>query len=484
EEVALPSSDYSQTGYEFRVKKAGGDLDQTPVVAAFTVGQVQQVLRHGDLLVLFRTIQKTAMDDAGSPQVTYGSQALVYDLSTPTAPKAVGAVDLPADLSPYYSFYRYYCGDMGYYGGYYFGYGQSLASVNDGIAFLIQSGNYVPQTVQTADGGTSTQYTYVSKQNLAFLDLRNPAAPGVSELALSLPGSASGPVDSASLVADTMAPTGFYISYRVQIGSSVDATSQATLYLYANYAQRWERSSEAWRTEDAINIPGSLTRTWAAANGERLFLTRDDVYSSKQVDNYWEWVDNVKLNLLRAVVVGGKTGAERLDTRSFSDVSPRSMVYDGDRIYMTISNSPYYYGYYSVGLAVPGGAASGGVARPSSGSSASGGASGGTAAPAPDTSDHLAIIDMSQRLLTATYDQPTELFNLDLMGVQQNKLFVNLQGDGILVVDVASAAAPKGVSFYRTLGYASGIEFAGTSAYVPASYYGTYHLDLSAPGNL
>ena len=52
------------------------------------------------------------------------------------------------------------------------------------------------------------------------------------------------------------------------------------------------------------------------------------------------------------------------------------------------------------------------------------------------------------------------------------------------MVDVTEAAAPKAVSFYRTLGWASGIEFAGTSAYVPADYYGTYRLDLNAAGNL
>jgi hypothetical protein len=68
--------------------------------------------------------------------------------------------------------------------------------------------------------------------------------------------------------------------------------------------------------------------------------------------------------------------------------------------------------------------------------------------------------------------------------VQKNKLFVNLQGDGILVVDVTDSAAPKGESFYRTLGWASGIEFAGTNAYVPADSYGTYRLDLTVPGNL
>jgi len=485
EEVALPSQDYARTGYEFRVKKAGGDLDQTPVVASFTVGQVQQVIRHGNLLVLFKAIQNTTNNDAGYVQTTYTSQALVYDFSTPTAPKAVGTVNLPADVSPYNPFYRYYCGDMGYYGGYYFGYGQSTTAVTEGLAFLIQNANYVPKTVTSSDGGTTTAYSYVYTQNLAFLDLRNPAKPAISEVALSLPGATQGTVDSANLVADAMAPSGLYISYRTLLGSTVDDQTKATLYQYANYAQRWDRRNGAWHTEDAINIPGSLTRTWGSANGERLLLTRDDVYITKQVDTYWQWVDNVSLNLLRAVVVNGKSGAERLDARTFGDVSPRSMVYDGDRIYMTISNSPYYYGYYSgIGLAVPGIATDSSGGGASSGSSGTGGASGGTTDPAPDLSDHLAIIDMSERKLAMAYDQPTELYNLDLMGVQQNKLFVKLEGDGILVVDVASASAPKGVSFYRTLGYASGIEFAGTSAYVPADYYGTYHLDLSAPGNL
>jgi hypothetical protein len=487
EEVALPSSDYSQTGYEFRVKKAGGDLEQTATVASFTVGQVQQVLRHGNLLVLFRAVEHQTKDSSGAiANITYTSQALIYDLSNPTSPKAAGTVDLPADLSPYNSYYRYYCGEMGYFGGYYYGYYQSVASVDEGIAFLIQNVNYVTKTVKLPDGGTTTQYDWNYRYNLAFLDLRDPAKPAVSERALSLPGTTVETMDSASLVADAMAPSGFYITYRAHIGSTKDAQTQQTLYQYANYAQRWQRSNGSWQTESAVNIPGALTRTWAGGSGERMFLTRDDVYSSKQVDTYWEWVDNVSLNLLRQVTVGGKLGAERLDARSFDDVSPRAMVYDGDRLYMTIANSPYYYGYYMLEGDVAVVPTSGGASRSSS--SGVGGASGdpgdaGTTTPA-DTSDHLAIIDMSGGKLALTYDQPTELTNLDLMGVQQNKLFVNLQGDGILVVDVTSSSAPKGLSFYRTLGWASGIEFAGTSAYVPAYYYGTYHIDTTAPGNL
>lgn len=476
EQVALPTGDYSQMAYEFRVKQAGGDLDKTPTVAAFTVGQVQQVMRQGSLLVLFRAATKPGTDQWGNATTIYYNQVLVYDLSDPKAPKAGGTVDLPDDLSPYGYYYRYYCGGLGYFGGYYFGYSQSVAQVTEGIAFLVQGGSYASKTVTLADGTRTTQSEWVPKWSLAFLDLRNPARPQVTSQALSALDAAAGPVDSASLVADGAAPSAFYLNYRVRLGSSQDPQTQQLLYQHASYAQRWERAGGAWQTEDAINIPGFLTRTWAAANGDRLLLTRDDVYGAKQVDNYWQYYDTVTLNLLRQVSVLGKPAAQRLDTRTFEESSPRSMVYDGDRIYMTIGNYPYYWGYYGGGVDIAVPVRAGGVA--------SGGTADTGAATAEDTSDRLAIIDMSQGLLTVAYDQPTGLANLDLMGVEQSRLFVNLQGDGILVVDVTSATAPKALSFYRTLGWASGIEFAGSSAYVPAYYYGTYRIDLTAPGNL
>jgi hypothetical protein len=325
------------------------------------------------------------------------------------------------------------------------------------------------------DGSTGVQSDWITKQKLAFLDLRNPAKPGVSELALSLPGAGSGPVDSASLVADGKSSTGFYIAYRIRTGSSQDPESKETLYQYASFAQRWQRTNGAWQTEPAVNIPGALARTWAGGSGERLFLTRDDLYTSRKVDSYWQWFDTVTLKLLRQVETGGKLAAEVLDVRKFEDSSPRSMVYDGNRMYIVSGNSyAYYYGGYpTTGVAVD------------SAASGSGG-TGGTADPATptDTSDHLAIVDMSQGTLALAYDQPTGLSGLELMGTQQNRLFVNLQGDGILVVDVANAAAPKAQSFQRILGWPSGIEFVGGSAYLPAYNYGTYRIDLSAPGNL
>jgi hypothetical protein len=151
------------------------------------------------------------------------------------------------------------------------------------------------------------------------------------------------------------------------------------------------------------------------------------------------------------------------------------MVYDGERIYIASGNS-YYYGYTGVG---------GGVAVDTAPAPGAGGTADIPIPAAPvDTSDHLAIVDMAQGKLALAYDQPTGLTDLELMGVYENKLYVNLQGDGILVVDVANPVAPKGQSFYRILGWPSGIEFAGGSAYLPAWNYGTYRIDLTAPGNL
>jgi hypothetical protein len=478
EEVVLPSGDYAQTAYEFRVKKAGGELETTPTLATFTVGQVQQVMRHGNLLVLFRQASKQG-SNAGMPTVTYYSTVLVYDLSNPTSPKAVGTLDLPTDLSPY-NYYRYYCGDLGYYGGYYFNSVQSQVSLGEGVAFLTQSGEYVSKNVSLPEGGTTTRSEWIYKYGLAFLDLRNPAKPGMSLQTLALPAPAGAPVDAATLVADGMSPAGLYISYRARTGSTQDAETKETVNTYASYVQRWQRGNGSWQTESPVNLPGNLVRTWAGSGGQRMFLTRDDTYVSKQVDSYWQWFDNVNLKLLQQVEVGGKVGAQLLDTRLFEETSPKSMVYDGDRIYLAtgISSYYYYYGYPTVGVGVAVDTAAGAAAE-------TGGDTGSDTASEPaDTSDHLAVIDMSQGQLALVYDQPTGLGNLDLMGVQQNKLFVNLQGDGILVVDVANPAAPKGVSFKRILGWPYGIELVGTSAYLPAYNYGTYRIDLTAAGNL
>jgi hypothetical protein len=101
-----------------------------------------------------------------------------------------------------------------------------------------------------------------------------------------------------------------------------------------------------------------------------------------------------------------------------------------------------------------------------------------------DLSDRLMVFDLSTKKLTSIYEQSTRMFNVQLMGVHQGRLFVNLEGDGLLIVDVTNPANPVGLHFARTLGYATHIEFAGDDAYVGSGFFGTTHIDLRAISSL
>jgi hypothetical protein len=63
-------------------------------------------------------------------------------------------------------------------------------------------------------------------------------------------------------------------------------------------------------------------------------------------------------------------------------------------------------------------------------------------------------------------------------------LFLNLAGDGVLLIDVADPAHPSGVRFVRTLGWASHIDFVGNDGYVAAGNFGSFDIDLGAPATL
>ena len=109
------------------------------------------------------------------------------------------------------------------------------------------------------------------------------------------------------------------------------------------------------------------------------------------------------------------------------------------------------------------------------------------------------IFDLTGNKLAEAYNQATRMYNVQLMGTHGGKLFVNLTGnggfykyaggqggggDGILVVDIANPAAPRGVRFLRTLGFATHLEFFGNDVYVASGYFGLFHLDLNGPADL
>jgi hypothetical protein len=167
-----------------------------------------------------------------------------------------------------------------------------------------------------------------------------------------------------------------------------------------------------------------------------------------------------------------------------TDLRASSLLVDADKLF--INGRPqknYYYGYR------------GGIVPPPPPPPLFPGF-GGDAIPTPlpsweSSSDRLLIFDLRAGRLALAFDKPTRMFNMQLMGAQQNKLYVNVggggyngngsEGDGILVIDVSRPAAPTGVRFLRTLGHATHIELFGNDVYVASGHFGLSHLDLTAP---
>jgi len=440
----------SQGMSEFRVKRVGGELEDQAVVAAFSVGQVQRVIKHGNSLVLFRG----GYDQRSSKG---WAEALVWDLRDPTKPRAGGRTRIPEIQVPYT---RYYCGLGAYWSGYWFDNGSDWTTTDSGLVFVTQ---------------VYDQRQYLERQThplsrLVVLDLRNVDAPKVELADLG----ASTEWGVYGLTADPGDPKGFYLTYRVQVGS-MRRNDGNVFTRYKYYAQRWERSATGWAAAHAINLPGRLVKTWIADKGERLFVAQDYSYrwvTPPQGQNTGTYEPHTRLAFLRQINgVAGPLAQLLGNTHTFGNISPSALVVDGDKLF--VNGHAGYFGY----------ASGSGVAR--GGDVAVAAPGGGAIAPAALTaerwetdSDRLVIFDLSRRALDVVYDQPMRAYNVQLMGTHQGRLFVNLQGDGILMVDVTKPSQPVGVRFLRTLGYASHIEFAGDDAYVAAGYFGVYRMDL------
>jgi Beta propeller domain/LVIVD repeat len=464
----------SQDLATFRVKKAGGDMENAPVLAKFEVGQVYRVLKHNDSsLVLFRQLQdprNTPMAGVYYPPTT---EALVVDMRNPAAPRLAGKVKVPMMSVGYYP---YWCGMGAYYGGFWFGQENNFATTERGLAFYTSEYQYE---------GPNSPGTQLNR--LIFLDLRNPDAPSVSEQAL--PTTVEW--GSFGLVADPVAPAGFYVTHRKKVGEQKTADG-VNYFRYKYYAQRWEPVNDKWTGGASINIPGRLIRTWksgAAAGEARMFLTQDMQYRAMGDGMMRYYVADHRLALLRQVTVAGAPAAELLDMKVLIDLYPAALLVDSDKLLINgRQQQNYWYGW--------GGDVA--VSRPAVGGTTA--SSGAAALPSWETtSDRLVVFDMSGNKLGEAYNQATRMYNVQLMGTHAGKLFVNLTGngsfyrsrwgqggggDGILVIDISNASAPRGVRFLRTLGFATHLEFFGDDVYVASGYFGLFHMNLNAPADL
>lgn len=433
---------------EFRVKKAGGPLDDRAPIATFRIGQVSSVHRFKNNLVVMRRVW-----DRMSPAPAT-TEAIVVDLSNPAKPLSVSRLTVPFDP---YSFYGFYCGVDYFYRGYWFGGYQSLLTTDAGLVQM-RTTNYVYTNGMLAGGGYYSTSSY--DQVLDFLDLRDPAAPKLSEIKAgtntydSRVKTSYGWWDTLGLVADPVVPSGFYVTRRTAV-EPVTMPNGDVFTRYRYYAKRYDAGPDGLLAGDETNLPGPLTQTWKTADGTRFFLTQDNVYRTLKYPDRTEWHADTDVSLLREL---SSSKAELLDHHLFTDLRLSSMVVDGSRLYVVGQQQYYWWGYDAYRAANP----------PSWES----------------TSDRLMIFDTSAGTLAALYNEPTRTYGVQLMGTHAGKLFLNLPGDGVLMADVSNPAAPQGQRFMRTLGYSSSLEFADQDAYQASGNFGIFDMNLAAPGKL
>lgn len=434
DEIALggEGSYYSQGSSEFRVKLAAPGLDEGNVVASFKATRVQQVVQFGNLLVLFRN----PLDSTTMPYANNGVEAVVVDFTDPANPVQKGAVRLPTSYMPYVWY-----GCMGWGWWPYYGYGGSWAATDKGLGILSWSYN---------QNG--------AEQNLIFLDLQDPANPVVSKrtLATQTYDSRWGYTPATKQYLSVVGhPEGLWVNFKEKTGSFTTPDGQK----FAVMKSQTERYDDGQLVPGpAVNIPGQAIRITGLTGNER-FLTSDEVFSYRTIanNNRPYWVADQRLHYL---VRTAPTKAVLKDVKALSGQSVSDMVGDGSMLYLTLRPGYGYYYYYPYGAED---------------------SSGGTVETPSDT---LSVINLSQDTLDERFNAPVGNWGSQLMGIYNQRLFVNISGDGMLAVDVSNPDAPVGQHFLRTLGWATHVAFQGDRAYIAAGNFGIYEMDLGAPPSI
>lgn len=420
---------------EFRVKRiAQGDINDAAVLASFKVGQVSRVVRWKNKLLLFRrVIDQANTKKYGRIRYDYRkSQLVVLDLANPLKPALRGTLTLPFSYYPYYYFY---CGmfDMGYRFSY--GYGNTWLLTSTGLANLWSTYDYK---------------TRKSERSLFFIDVSDADNPKLVKKTLSTTNG----WNYYNLVRQD--DDNFFVTTSKPAGSR--KRNNTTFYLYRYYAQRWSVDNKGnWNAGVQINIPGWLTKAYKTG-GKTMLLTRDYSYFryTNPGSKYTSYTTLTRLYLLE-LVKNDKLAALR-DYRVFKDWSMYNMLIKNERLYMVKRRNWYYLNglYYNKGASRY-----------------------GQTPDWKDKSDHLDIFDLSAGSFKLLASHTPRTYNLTLVGIHNQRLFLRLQGDGILVVDARNPKTLQGLHFERTLGWAQNIELAGDNAFIAAGYFGIYSINLN-----
>lgn len=418
-EQIQPYSDYGwmENGTtEFRVKVKGPNVDGAPSIATFTAPSVERAVKFGDdALVLF---QRHSFQ-SGTNWVTELT-AQVYDMSNPAAPKKAGSVKLPVD---YVSYPRFAAGVSSYFFPYW-GDAQDMVESDKGLVFL-----------------TSSWTGSAPQRKLVGLNLENLSSPKVTQTNLSNDTDVTmlGLTKDENIVGD--ATNNVWLSFSKKTGTKDRDGVSFDLVKYS--AQRFSWSGNNLAQQGTVNVPGKLAKSFLQG-GKRQLLTHDRVFDLQKSNDFAESPRLVLLSLT------GNT-AKVEDSRALWGMDMRDLVIDDGRVYANLAERSNRFGIMPMFR--------------------------GPIRYVPPATE--------LRILSSTGDKLSERFaeelgsdGIDLMGVHDRKLFVNLSGDGVLVVDANNVEKPFAREFVRTLGWGWSVEIAGNDALVPAGHYGTYQLGL------
>jgi hypothetical protein len=423
-----------------------------PALGTATVGPVTfRVKRAGGDLDAVPTLASVTVDnvtrvfDHDAALVVFrqlGSETTevqIVDFRNPAAPRLAGKLMAPTPVSPYFRSE----GSPGDFSA------DVPADPEPGFA-RVERGLAYHTVAQDRD--VSGNPAGHATNAIAFIDLRDLDAPRLSEAVLPEPERWG----EYGFVADPVDPKGFYLSRREKLGESMTVDG-STFTQVRDLAERWEQVGDVWGPVHAINTPGRLIRTWANGAGERLFLAQDTIYQPAPAEA-GSWRADRRLSLLRPSPGTAAVGATAalLDSRVLRDRIPSGFFVAGDKLIFGAHVVPF-------------------------------------GALAQSESDHLMIIDASANQLSLTYDQPTGLYNAQVMAVQGDQVYLNSlvdsdailrqrpvtgMGDGVVVLDISKPAAPVGVRFLRTLGVVRQLERFADDVYLAAGGFGLVHFDL------
>lgn len=400
---------------QFLVKPLGAKIEEQATVASFSVSDVQRVTKLKDHLVVMRSLTRDKNPD------TSQTEALIFDLHNPTKPFLAAKIKVPVPYLPYLPL------RVGSNMPYSFGSQIGMIALEQGIVFLTASYN-------------PTNGTNASR--LVLLDLQNAASPMVKDFPLNVSNA-----NFLSLVGDKDRKNQLYLTYKIKTGKEM-SIANTTFEEYNYYTQLYRHQSrDLIPSTSPLSIPGELTHVSTVWN-QPLLLTNDRAFELQANNTI---LDIPRINMLRPKGVT-QVKAWLEDFKTFPGQWVNDILVDGSKLYLSAMRA------YANPSPIP---------LSSSETSTT------------DAQGELLIFSMAWLRFDPLLCAPTNLENLQLLGIDNDWLFLNIAGDGMIVLDVRNPANPKALPFIRTLGGINGLEVVGKTALAASGYYGLQQIDLT-----